>query len=437
VLPVLGRLHIGQYFEAPPTASEVERHNFHHAFRESALIGVINAAIAFLPVFIARLGGTNFQVSLVTSLPSLVGVLLAIPLGSFMQTRRNIMPWYARGRIGSQLSYALVALVSLMLPAPHVVQGILVVYALATIFQTMTNVSFNIVMDATAGTQGRFELMSRRWSIMGAAQAISLIAVGAVLGRLPFPLNYQIVFIGFALTGVWAYQYGSRIIVPDHPAATRGGSGESAVTRLRGLLRLVLSQRQFFAFEGRRFVYAISATLALPLVPLYYVRVLHAPDQWIAVMAATQTLSLLVGYALWRQQARTRGSQFVLAAATFGAALYPAALGFTHMFLLVTILAGVGAVFTAGVNLAIFDRLMAKVPVGYGVTFNSIDTTVVFIAGSLPPLLVPALASAVGVAGALRVAAAIGLLGALLFALDRDRGPAPAPTLHPTEASAP
>jgi hypothetical protein len=112
---VLGLAAVTRYFEAPESASDVERHNFHHAFRESALIGVINAANVFLPVFVARLGGSNFEVSLITSLPSLIGVVLAIPLGGFMQTRRNIMPWYARGRIGGQLSFALIALASLLL----------------------------------------------------------------------------------------------------------------------------------------------------------------------------------------------------------------------------------------------------------------------------------------------------------------------------------
>ena len=118
----------------------------------------------------------------------------------------------------------------------------------------------------------------------------------------------------------------------------------------------------------------------------------------------------------------------MLAAATGGSALYPAILSVTTALPLVALLAGVAAVFTSGVNLAIFDRLMSKVPAGYGVTFNSIDTTVVYVAGSLPPLLVPVLAAQLGISGALVVSSAIGLAGAVLFALDRDRA---APVAEP------
>ncbi len=407
------------YFEAPPGSTPTEQHNFHYAFREAALIGVINAAMTFLPVFVARLGGSNIQVSLITTLPSLAGVLLAIPLGWFMQTRRNIIPWYAYGRIGGQAAFGAAALASFVMPGELVIPAILAIYGVAMIFATATNVAFNVVMDATAGTRGRFELMSRRWSLMGFMTAVTLAVVGDVLNRLPFPLNYQLVFCAFSFTGLWAYQYGSRIRVPDHPPSARGLTGESMLARTRTLARRVGSERAFLVFEARRLVSAVSVTFTMPLIPLYYVRVLDASDRWIGFIGTTQSLMLLVGYAIWRHQSRARGATFVLAVAMFGYALYPAALATTHDVAIAAVLAGLGAVFSSGVNLAIFDRLMSTVPAGYGVTFNSIDTTVVYSAGVVAPIAAAALANLIGIGGALVAGAAIGLLAAVLFALDR------------------
>src|SRR5439155_5966653 len=83
---------LGDYLGAPAGATDAERHNFRVAYRESALIGVMSAGGTFLPVFLARLGATNLQVSLLVALPSLMGVILAIPLGGLIQTRRNIIP---------------------------------------------------------------------------------------------------------------------------------------------------------------------------------------------------------------------------------------------------------------------------------------------------------------------------------------------------------
>ncbi|MBM3139486.1 MAG: MFS transporter [Chloroflexi bacterium] len=429
---MIGPRSLSVYFEAPPGSTPTERHNFHHAFRESALIGVINAGGMFLPIFLVRLGASNVEVSLLTALPAFIGVALAIPIGAFMQSRRNIVPWYARGRIGHQAAFGAAALASLLLPPPLIVPGVLSVWAVGTLFSTITNVAFNVVMNATAGSRSRYDLMSRRWSIMAVATAISTAVVGYGLTRLAFPLNFQIAFAGFTLAGVWAYRYGSRLIVPDHPAVTRDRAGRSLARRAADTVRLVRAHPAFISFEARRVVFAMGTTLTLPLIPLYYVRVLEASNSWIGLIGTVQSLTVLIGYAFWRQQARG-GARYVLAAATFGAALHPLALSITHQVETAVVLAGLGAIFTSGVSLAMFDRLMTTVPDGYGVTFNSIDNTLVNIAGVAAPVLGALLADRIGLGGALAVAGLVGLIGAGLFAIDRSgtgtgtAAPEPAP----------
>ena len=43
----------------------------------------------------------------------------------------------------------------------------------------------------------------------------------------------------------------------------------------------------------------------LPLIPLYCVTVVHAPDAWIGIIATGQSLALLAGYQFWRRQSRS------------------------------------------------------------------------------------------------------------------------------------
>jgi len=421
------------FLDAPAGASPVERHNFRVAYRESALIGIIAAGSTFLPVFLARLGASNLQVSLLVSLPSLTGVILAIPLGGLIQSRRNIIPWYSRGRLGGQLGFVAIAAASLALPPEFAVPGILAVWAVITIFSTVTNISFAVVMDATAGNRGRYELMSRRWSILGLMNAISLAIVGQALGWFDFPRNYQAVFLILGLLGIVAFRYAKAIQVPDHPAAMRS-SGVHPVRQVLDVAARVRVQRVFLGFTARHFLYAIGSSLAVPLVPLFYVRVIGAPDSWIGIIGTAQALMMLVGYAFWRRQSRVRGSRFVLVTATLGAALVPAALSLTREVALAAAIAGIGAVFSAGVNLAIFDRLMTIIPRGYGITFTSVDTSLVYLAGVAGPLVAAILADRIGLAPALVCASAVSLGAALLFALDRapavpnDPGEAPATT---------
>ena len=419
---------VDRLLEPPSGATPTERHNFRVAYRESALIGFIAAASTFLPVFVARLGGSNLQVSLITALPSLTGVILAIPLGGMIQSRRNIIPWYSRGRLGNQLGYVAIAIAAFVLPRDLVVPGVLAVWAIVTVFSVVTSVSFAVVMDATAGDRGRYELMSRRWSILGLMNALSLVLVGQALGWLPFPTNYQVVFAGLGLLGLVAFRYARAIRVPDHPPSRRA-PGAPLYATLTDLVNRVRGQPAFLAFTARHFLYAIGTSIAVPLVPLFYVRVIGAPDAWIGIIGTTQALMLLVGYAVWRRASRLRGSRFVLVWATLGAALAPGALSLTRDVAVAAAIAGVGAVFAAGVNLAIFDRMMSIVPRGYGVTFTSVDTSVVYLAGIIGPLVAAILADNIGLAAALALASMAIFVGALLFAIDRSpAGSTPATT---------
>jgi len=409
---------LNRFLDPPGNATPTERHNFRVAYRESALIGFIAAGSVFLPVFLVRLGATNFQVGLVSALPSLMGVLLAIPLGSVIQSRRNIIPWYSRGRLGGQLGYVAIAVVSFVLPPDLAVPGILAVWAIVALFSTVTNISFAVVMDATAGGTNRYELMSRRWSILGLMNALALVLVGQALGWLAFPLNYQVILAALGILGLAAFRYAAAIRVPDHPPREKR-AGAPRYATIQDLVARVRTQPAFLAFAGRHFVWALGAAIAVPLLPLFYVRVLGASDGWIGIIGTTQALMVLVGYTVWRRASKKRGSRFVLVWSTLGAAAIPAVLALTRDEAFAAAIVGIGAIFTAGVNLAIFDRMMTIVPKGYGVTFVSVDTSVIFAAGIIGPLLAAVLADHIGLASALFGASIASFIGAMFFALDK------------------
>ena len=43
----------------------------------------------------------NFQVGLLSSMPGVTGLLLAMLVGRFLQTRRDLVPWYSLSRLWS------------------------------------------------------------------------------------------------------------------------------------------------------------------------------------------------------------------------------------------------------------------------------------------------------------------------------------------------
>ena len=388
---------------------------------DSIAMGIIAAVSPFLPVFIVRLGGSAFDVSLLTAIPAVGGFLLAIPVGQFLQGKSRIVPWYSGSRMVAHLSYVVAAVVVLVGPPHVVIPALLVVWAIAAVPSTIGMVAFPIVMDGAAGPRGRYELMSRRWAIMGLTTAITVALIGQLLDRLPFPGNYQMVFIGFSIAGLISFHFSRQFRVPEHAPQPRDTGGRR-FGRLRETVLAVRAQPAFLRYSGRQLVYVVGARFAVPLIPLYYVREVGATDAWIGIIATCQSLALLVGYQVWRRLSVARGGGLVLLVTLLAGALYPVALSLVDELVVVAALAAVAGFFSAGVDLALFDELMKRIPRPYGVTFTSIDTALVNAASILAPLVGAALAVALGIATALHVASLIGLFAVILFALDH-RGP--------------
>src|SRR5206468_7660769 len=102
------------------------------------------------------------DVGLLTALPALTAFALAIPLGRWLQGRRNIVPWYSRMRLLAWLSYALIAGVAAVLPREQAIPSILAIWGLASLPSTAGLVAFPIVMGGAAGRDGRFDLLGER-----------------------------------------------------------------------------------------------------------------------------------------------------------------------------------------------------------------------------------------------------------------------------------
>ncbi len=399
---------------APDDATPVQRENFANAQLDAIGAGLATTAHSFVPVFLTRLGATSFQVGLFTAMPSITGFFLSVVAGRFLQGRRSILTWWNISRLITFSAYGLMSLLSLFVPPEDVVAAELVLWAITTVPRTVVVVGFTVVMNSIAGPRGRYELMSRRWSIVGLVTSISGALVGLVLDRVSFPLNYQLVLVALSLSGLISYHYGNRIRLPDvepSPAVDDLPLGH----RVRRFFQLVRGERAFVSFSTKRFIYTMGLVLATPIFPLYYVRVVHATDAWIGIINTAQTAILLVGYHFWARQSRTRGARFVLLCATLGLACYPALVSFTQRVGWMAVFALLGGAFQAGLDLVFFDELMKTVPPEHSATFVSVATSLQHFALAAAPLLGTWLANWVGLGGALVASAVLRLVGFGLF----------------------
>lgn len=410
----------------------MQRRNFLNVQLDGVAVGLASAASPFLPVLLTRLGASNFEVGLLSSMPGVTGLVLSILIGRFLQTRSNIVPWYGASRLLFISAYAATGLATVIVPEAYLVRTILAIWALATLPQTALAVCFTVVMNAVAGPHRRYELMSRRWSVLGLTNAVAVFLVGQMLDRMPFPVNYQAVFISLSLAGLISFYFSSHIELP--PPATTASLPEkpvdpAPVQKKMPYLQLVLSHPEFVLFTLKRFVFLSGSMLALPLFPLYYVRDIQANDSWIGLINTIQTAVLLIGYFLWPRASRLRGSRFVLLWTTAGLSLHPALVALTGRVEWIAFYAGLAGIFQAGIDLVFFDELLKTVPAELSATFVSLAQSLNYLSAILAPLLGTFLADQIGLSGALLISAGLRLAGFLLFAFWRPRWAGHSPTI--------
>jgi hypothetical protein len=393
---------------------QIQKRNFRYVQIDAVGVSISNVAAPFLPVFLTRLGATNFQVGLLSSMPGVTGLILAIFVGRFLQSRRNIVPWYSLSRLLVILCYALTGILTLLVAEQFVIIATLAIWAFATIPQTALAVAFSVVMNGVAGPTGRYALLSRRWTIFGLTGVIGTFVVTRLIDLLDFPVNYAIMFLVLSLGGFLSFYFSSRISLPDQtpPAITNTGSPLGGI---RGVIGLLKTNPAFLSFSTKRFVYFSAITLSAPIMPLFLVRDVGATDGQIGAVNMVMTFVMLGGYFLWPRVSTRRSGRFVLLATTLGMALYPALSAATPRIERIILYAGIAGFFQGGLDLVFFDELMKTVPVEYSATFVAISQSMQYLSMILAPLLGTWLAGFIGLGGALWLSAGLRLLGFLLF----------------------
>jgi hypothetical protein len=392
----------------------IEQINQRNVVVDAIGVGITAGVGSFLSVFLVRLGASGFLVGLLTAMPALTGMLLAMPVGEFLSRRPNIVPWFARSRFAVLSCYVLTGLVPFFVQ-DHRPEVIIVIWALATLPQTIVSVAFTVVMGGVAGPTGRFTLMSRRWSVLGLANSLTVIVVGQVLELADFPLNYQVVFLGSAVGVLISVIFSSSIRLP-YTAALPAKEHQSLIQTFRHHGGTLRRNKRFVNFTVSQFVLRSGMALAAPLFPIYWVRSVHASDPAISAINSTQTFVMMVAYFVWARISQRKGERWVLLVAALGVSFYPLLTAITQHVALLVLWAALAGAFSAGIDLVFFDIVLSTCPADQQAAYVGMYQTTVYVATFLAPMIGTTLADAVGIVPALILGTVLRLAGFGLLA---------------------
>jgi len=240
------------------------------------------------------------------------------------------------------------------------------------------------------------------------------------LDRITFPLNYAIMFLGLSVGGLVSFYFSNRISLPEQTTPPLA-SGKTAGEAIQNTLTLLRQYPDFVSISVKRFVYLSAVTLATPILPLYFVRVVKATDSDIGIINMTFTLLMFGGYLLWPRISKRRGGRFVLLATTLGMVLYPLLTASTHQVIPIIAFTAIAGLFQGGLDLVFFDEYMKTIPDEYSAILVSLEQSIQYLSAIAAPLIGTSLSAYIGLGGALWISAGLRLVGFGLFLIPKRR----------------
>ncbi len=392
-----------------------ENRNIVYFTVDTALQGLMMGGIfSFLSVFVVRLGASNLLVSLLTSLPALVMAFSSIPAGRIVEQQRDMVRYTNRVRISHRVSFLLIALLPFVVDK-GLVEIIVLIWAIKSIPATLLESSWMAVAAEVIPPERRARVNGMRWAILSVVTAASTVAFGYILDRLPFPLNYQIVFFVSFVGGMAGIYFFGQLRIPENvPPERAKRTSIPFQQRVRAYLRAI-KVPAFIKYEIAATVLRFGVNLPAALYTIYWVDDLNASDLWISWQGAVGKLALIVGYIVWGRIISRKGYRAPLLICTTLLGLYPALTGLANDQLWLPALAIVQGFFSTGVDIAFFDTLLAVSPTEGRPSFIALNTMLASLTIFFAPLVGNFLADWVDIHGAFFIAAGFHILTAILF----------------------
>jgi MFS family permease len=292
------------------------RNNFHHLYFDIAWFGVLSgSAVNFLNVYATRLGASGFQIGLIGAMSAAVSLFLAIPSGRWLEKRNTNKAIFWTSvfyRAGFPLFIVLPALFS---GAQQIVAIILISFIMA-IPLTPLGVGFNALFAEAVPNEYRAHVAGIRNVMFAFMFMVTSVISGAILERAPFPVGYQIVFaigaFGAAMSSYHIYfvKHLRADSTPPRSQPTLDSAAQTAPPRrASSTLRLDIWTTHFRKVLLTLFAFHFAQYLAVPIFPIYNVRVLELNDNNLGIGTACFYFTVLIGSTQLRRFAHKIGNK--------------------------------------------------------------------------------------------------------------------------------
>jgi MFS family permease len=398
------------------------RSNFLHLYMDIAWFGVLSgSAINFLNIYATRIGATGFQIGLIGAMSAVVNLFLAIPTGRWLQTQST-----SKAIFWSSVFYRIGFIPFILLPSllgeQAQVWAIIVITFLMAIPLTPLGVGFNALFAEAVPVEYRAHVAATRNIMLAITFMATSLISGYILEQTAFPLGYQIIFgigaLGAAMSSV--HLYFIRPLQADSTSLQAKPTLDPVFMRpyartLSTTLRLDIWRTHFRNVLVALFAFHLTQYLAIPIFPLYNVRVLKLGDDHLGIGTAIFYLAVLLASMRFRDIAHRIGNKKLTGWSVAAMSIYPLLLAYSSQvwhFYAISLIGGLTFAMLSG---SYPNYMLEHIPAHDRPSHLAWYTIILNAAVLIGSLAGPALSDIIGLSGALLCFAALRVLAGFVI----------------------
>lgn len=416
----------------------------------------------FTGIYAIKLGASNMQVAMLSSLPALLALFGMLPGALLVDRRREKKLVTALLFLWTRSFYLLMAAVPFF-PTPYRPALFVTAVALMNLPGSIAGVAWQSMMAGVIPESQRGRAFAQRNQYMVVAGTLATLTTGRMLDLIGAPTGYQIFFtLAFVLAlGEVAFLLELREGVAAAPEREmdpgerpwKRGDWRGQPFRGRGLRRRVptsgettplwhrvfsnlswkrgrqnlaawwgrqgqiLREKPYRDFLGSTLLLYFGWQMGWPLFLKYQVTHLGANNSWMSYFNLVSSVVSFFAYPFWGRFSDRRGPRTALIYASAGLGLVPIFFSLSTTLSAVLLINLYTGVVASGLNLLLFNGLLEVSPVEGRTTSIAFYNTLVNLSATVAPVVAMSLYQSVGVHRALYVAAAFRFLGALAIYL--------------------
>jgi len=344
-------------------------------------------------------------------------VLVLIPAGRFLNTRKNQKAWLL-GSLALYRSGFLVIAIIPWLKFAGINQGAMLVFWLVflSIPVHFFNVGFIPMLSDVIPPSQRVNVFTARNVIYNAALSVCVYFYGQWLNRIEFPINYQLMYVISYFVALLSLYYLVKINIPSKPVhiqvQERKQPLAASIRTIRQDLREYSDYRKIVA---NTLFHSIGLWMASPLYMLYFVRDLKADDAWIGLLGAISSLATIGGFLIWRNRMQRIGELRTLRYTIVLGGLYPLLVGFTHSLTPILIWVAINGLVAGGISLSHLNTLLRVIPEKDRPGYTAFYMTIMNIGAVISPMIGVTLGERFGFTPILIVCGLLSIIGSFSF----------------------